>query len=183
MTGELLLFSGTWETQTWRGTTSSSSLKALSTDALEMRWLPEFVPELQAVSSLLLSSRANTFPSSCFHPFYQKHIKVVEANIPSLQLHAFCSNKSFYSLVCYLEENRPFRNNCPYHWQLSAAAREVGVRRGAVLCRCTVGYLAGQQIILFLLKTNKGTSINTINFLDRLVSWKYQASCSYRVTS
>lgn len=87
MTGELLLFSSHWETQTWCGTTSSSSLKALSTNALEMRWLPEFVPELQVVSSLLLSSRANIFPSSCFLPFYQRQTEV--ADIPNLQLHAF----------------------------------------------------------------------------------------------
>lgn len=95
----------------------------------------------------------------------------------------FCSNKLFSSLVCYLEENHPFRNNCPDHWQLPAAARAVGVRRGAVLGRCTAGYLVGQQIILFFLKTNNGTSINTIYFLDRLVLWKYQARCPHRVTS
>lgn len=84
MIGELLVFNSTWETQMWRGISSPVCLKALSTNALEMWWLPE----LQAVLSPSLSSRANFFLSFCFLPFDRKQTKVTEANIHHLRLHA-----------------------------------------------------------------------------------------------
>lgn len=53
VTGELLVFSSSWETQTWHGTASPSSLKAVNT-----RGPPEFVLEWQALPSPLLSPGA-----------------------------------------------------------------------------------------------------------------------------
>lgn len=78
---ELLVFSSSWETQIWHGTTSPSSLKAVNT-----RGPPEFVLELQAFSSPLLSPRANFLFSPCLLSLW-KQIKVTETNIPNLQLH------------------------------------------------------------------------------------------------
>lgn len=73
--GGLLVFNSSWEAQTWCDTTWSGDLKALNTNASEMPWLHELVPELQAVSFLLLSSTADFCLSFHFFAFYQKQTK------------------------------------------------------------------------------------------------------------